>query len=71
MFVRGGKARELSVDGKYGLGVLTWSPLNSGWLTGRFRHGEPVELTAFRKAIASKFDLSQPGNQRKLDAVSN
>lgn len=34
------------------LGVLTWSPLNSGWLTGRFRRGEPVELTAFRKAVA-------------------
>lgn len=63
------KPSALPVAGKYGLGALTWSPLNSGWLTGRFRRGEPVELTAFRKAVAWKFDLSLPGNQRKLDAV--
>ncbi|MFE2607652.1 aldo/keto reductase [Streptomyces mirabilis] len=69
VFVRGAEAGALPVAGKYGLGALTWSPLNSGWLTGRFRRGEPVELTAFRKAVAWKFDLSLPGNQRKLDAV--
>ena len=51
------------------LGVLTWSPLHSGWLTSCFRRGEPVELTAFRKAVARKFDLSLPANQRNLDAV--
>jgi aryl-alcohol dehydrogenase-like predicted oxidoreductase len=54
---------------KYRLGVLTWSPLNSGWLTGRFGRGEPIELTGFRQAVAHKFDLTLPGNQRKLDAV--
>jgi aryl-alcohol dehydrogenase (NADP+) len=69
VFVRGIEADVLPVAGKYGLGVLTWSPLNSGWLTGRFRRGEPVELTEFRRAVAWKFDLGLPGNQRKLDAV--
>jgi aryl-alcohol dehydrogenase-like predicted oxidoreductase len=69
MFVRGIEAHVLPTAQQYGLGVLTWSPLNSGWLTGRFRRGEHVEPTEFRQMIAHKFDLSLPGNQRKLDAV--
>ncbi|MFE7108962.1 aldo/keto reductase [Streptomyces sp. NPDC057575] len=69
LFVRGIEADVLPTAQKYGLGVLTWSPLNSGWLTGRFRHGEPVELDAFRRVVAHKFDLELPGNRRKAEAV--
>ncbi|MET9494431.1 aldo/keto reductase [Streptomyces sp. NPDC006552] len=69
VFVRGIEADVLPTAQKYGLGVLTWSPLNSGWLAGRFRHGEPIEMNAFRQAVAHRFDLDRPGNQRKLDAV--
>lgn len=69
LFVRGIEAGVLPTAQKYGLGVLTWSPLNSGWLTGRFRRGEAIEMTEFRRVVSHKFDLSLPGNQRKLDAV--
>ncbi|MGC9668438.1 aldo/keto reductase [Planosporangium sp. 12N6] len=69
MFVRGIEADVLPTAKKYRLGVLTGSPLNSGWLTGRFRRGEQIELTEFRRMIAHKFDLDLPGNRRKLDAV--
>lgn len=69
LFVRGIEVGVLPTAIKYGLGVLTWSPLNSGWLTGRFRRGEQIEITDFRRAIAHKFDLNLPGNQAKLDAV--
>jgi aryl-alcohol dehydrogenase (NADP+) len=39
IFVRGIERESLGVCAKYGMGVLTWSPLNSGWLTGRYRRG--------------------------------
>ncbi|HEV8297195.1 MAG TPA: aldo/keto reductase, partial [Acidimicrobiales bacterium] len=36
---RGIEREVLGVCARYGMGVITWSPLNSGWLTGRFRRG--------------------------------
>ena len=41
VFVRGIEREVLGVCQRYGMGVLTWSPLNSGWLTGRIRRGQP------------------------------
>jgi aryl-alcohol dehydrogenase-like predicted oxidoreductase len=41
IFVRGIEREVLDVCRRYGMGVLTWSPLNSGWLTGRIRRGQP------------------------------
>ncbi|SEL43128.1 aldo/keto reductase [Streptacidiphilus jiangxiensis] len=69
VFVRGIEADVLPTAQKHGLGVLTWSPLNSGWLTGKFRHGQEIEMTPFRRVVSHKFDLDLPGNRRKLDAV--
>jgi len=69
VFVRGAERHVLPTAQKYGLGVLTWSPLNSGWLTGRFRRGGEIEMSGFRQLISHKFDLELPGNQRKLAAV--
>ena len=52
------------------MGVLTWSPLGWGFLTGRIRRGQPIDLTAGRAAHnAARFDPALPANQRKLDAV--
>jgi aryl-alcohol dehydrogenase-like predicted oxidoreductase len=39
IFVRGIEREVLPVCDRYGMGVITWSPLNSGWLTGRYRRG--------------------------------
>jgi aryl-alcohol dehydrogenase-like predicted oxidoreductase len=56
---------------RYGMGVIPWSPLAGGWLSGRWRLGaSDDELTSRRSAmIPSRYDLSIPGNQRKLEAA--
>jgi aryl-alcohol dehydrogenase-like predicted oxidoreductase len=54
---------------RYGIGVIPWSPLAGGWLSGRYRLG--VEAPASRRAprIPDRYDLSLPGNQRKLEVA--
>jgi aryl-alcohol dehydrogenase-like predicted oxidoreductase len=56
---------------KYGMGVIPYSPLAGGWLSGRYRKGAEVEgpMSVARKALANRFDMSLPENQRKLDAA--
>jgi aryl-alcohol dehydrogenase-like predicted oxidoreductase len=69
MLVRGVEAEVLPVCRRYGMGVIPWSPLAGGWLTGRWRKG--VEPPPSRRAhrLPGRFDLSTPENQRKLDAA--
>ena len=58
----------LPVCERYGMGVIPWSPLAGGWLSGRFRRG--ADVTSHRATrIPARYDLSLPENQRKLDAV--
>ncbi|MFF4908081.1 aldo/keto reductase [Streptomyces sp. NPDC001260] len=65
---RGVEAHVLPVTEEYGLGVLVWSPLASGWLTGAIREG--AEVTTNRSAfMPDRFDLSRPHNRARLDAV--
>jgi aryl-alcohol dehydrogenase-like predicted oxidoreductase len=56
---------------RYGMGVIPWSPLAGGWLSGKWRLDAPEDqLTSRRSAMmASRYDLSIPGNQRKLKAA--
>jgi aryl-alcohol dehydrogenase-like predicted oxidoreductase len=59
------EAAVLPVAQRYGMGVLTYGPLGSGWLSGR---ADPTE--GHRVALsAPSFDLSVPANRAKLDAV--
>jgi aryl-alcohol dehydrogenase-like predicted oxidoreductase len=70
IMARGIEASVLPVCQLYGMGVLTWGPLASGFLTGRYRKGRPIDLTAGRAAIQpERFDPSLAGNLAKLDAV--
>ncbi|MGR3931787.1 aldo/keto reductase [Streptomyces sp. BRA346] len=73
LFMRGVERSVLPTAQRYGMGVMTWSPLASGWLTGRFRKGRGDgigELGSFRSdMIPYKFDQSLPGNARKLAIV--
>lgn len=56
---------------KYGMGVLTWSPLASGWLSGRYDKASDVDLTEGRKALQQhKFDPALPENAVKLEVVA-
>lgn len=68
IFVRGIEHAVLPAAQRLGLGVLTWSPLNSGWLTGRFT-GRDDHLNQFRRMVTHEFDMALPGNQAKARAV--
>jgi aryl-alcohol dehydrogenase-like predicted oxidoreductase len=57
---------------RHGMGILTYSPVAGGWLSGRYRKGgdaSPASSARSRGALASRFDMSLDVNQRKLDAV--
>jgi len=68
MLARGIEADLLPVCQQYGMGVLSWSPLAGGWLSGAF--GEGRKNTSRRSAmLPERYDLSLPVNQQKLAAV--
>ena len=77
IFVRTIELDVLPVAHRYGMGVLVWSPLNRGWLAGRYRRGgldRSPESRATRGAqradwLAVLWDESRPEVQRKLDIV--
>jgi aryl-alcohol dehydrogenase-like predicted oxidoreductase len=54
---------------RYGMGVIPWSPLAGGWLSGRYRKDAEIPSTRRAELVADRFDMSLPGNQRKLDAA--
>src|ERR1700689_878582 len=70
LLARGIEAAVLPVCQRYGMGVLVWSPLAWGFLSGRIRRGQSVTDTMNRPQVQpERFDLSRPQNQAKLDAV--
>ncbi|MGP3990621.1 aldo/keto reductase [Streptomyces sp. 3N207] len=70
ILARGAEAALLPTAQRYGLGVLVWGPLSGGWLSGRIRSADDIDLSAGRTAIERhKFDVSRPANARKLEAV--
>jgi aryl-alcohol dehydrogenase-like predicted oxidoreductase len=54
---------------RHGMGVLSYSPLTGGWLSGRWRKETGQQSSSRASRLPERFDLSQPLNQRKLDAV--
>ncbi|MBL1075783.1 aldo/keto reductase [Nocardia sp. 2] len=65
---RGIESHVLPVTQQYGLGVLTWSPLASGWLSGAIRAGRDI-ATSRSTFMPHRFDPTIPSNQSKLAAV--
>ncbi|WAL68607.1 aldo/keto reductase [Amycolatopsis cynarae] len=61
---RGIEREVLPACQRYGMGVLVWSPLAMGLLTGRYRKGEPV-----RNAQRMRWVPGHMTDERKLDAV--
>src|SRR5207302_6506116 len=66
----------LPVARRYGMGVIVWSPLAGGWLSGKYRRGvepdpesRPARMKQRNPAVAARYDLTREGNQRKLDIV--
>jgi len=54
---------------RYGMGVIPWSPLGGGWLSGRWRKCADVPDSTRAERLPARYDLSDPANQRKLDAT--
>jgi aryl-alcohol dehydrogenase-like predicted oxidoreductase len=54
---------------KYGLGILPWSPLAGGWLSGRHRRGEQAPVSSRQQRQPARHDPALPENRRKLEAV--
>jgi aryl-alcohol dehydrogenase-like predicted oxidoreductase len=69
ILARGIEADVLPVAEKYRMGVIPWSPLAGGWLTGRYRKGQDIPESHRAQRVPRRYDLSIPGNQAKLDAV--
>jgi aryl-alcohol dehydrogenase-like predicted oxidoreductase len=68
ILVRGIEKDVLPTAQKYGMGIIPWSPLAGGWLSGKYGAGKE---NASRRAarLPARYDLSLPGNQRKLEIV--
>ena len=69
MLVRGVEADVLPVCERYGMGVIPWSPLASGWLSGRYRKGQDLPESRRAQRLPHRYDMSRPENQRKLEAA--
>ena len=69
MLVRGIEADVLPTCDRYGMGVISWSPLAGGWLSGRYRLGADQPSSSRADRIPARYDLSTPENQRKLEVA--
>ena len=70
ILTRGIERDVLPTCARYGYGILSYSPLAGGWLSGRYRRDEQAGPTSpARQRLANRFDLSLPENQRKLEAA--
>jgi aryl-alcohol dehydrogenase-like predicted oxidoreductase len=69
MVVRGIERDVLPACARYGMGVISWSPLAGGWLTGRYRKGAELPQSTRSGRIPWRYDMSLPENQRKLEVV--
>jgi aryl-alcohol dehydrogenase-like predicted oxidoreductase len=68
IFTRGVEADVLPTCARHRMGVIAWSPLNGGWLTGKYRRGQEVpEGSRGARNWAGRLDA--PESQRKLDLV--
>ena len=71
ILVRGIEADVLPTCARYGMGVIPWAPLASGWLSGRWRKDAETPDSTRADRLPARYDLSLPGNQRKLDVADS
>ncbi|GAB3436156.1 aldo/keto reductase [Actinophytocola sediminis] len=71
LLARGIEREVLPACQRLGTGVLVWSPLAAGFLSGRVRRGQPVDLTSGRaRLLPERFDESLPHNAAKFVALA-
>jgi len=78
IMTRGIERDVLPVAQAYGMGVIVWSPLSRGWLTGKYaRDAEPEPESRAGRAkergdfVVRQFDRSRPAIRRKMDVVDS
>jgi len=57
---------------RHGMGVMTYSPLAGGWLSGKYRKGQEVSgpgSAARARRFPGAYDSTNPANAAKLDAA--
>jgi len=62
----------LPTTARHGLGVMAYSPLAGGWLSGKYRHGRAIDgpgSAARTQRFAAAYDVSAAENAAKLDAA--
>jgi aryl-alcohol dehydrogenase-like predicted oxidoreductase len=69
ILVRGVEAEILPVCQQYGMGVIPWSPLAGGWLSGKYRKDAELPVSGRAQRLPQRYDLAVPGNQAKLEAA--
>ncbi len=69
ILARGVESDVLPTCLRHGIGVIPWSPLAGGWLSGRYRKGADPPTSSRAGRIPRRFDLTLEANQRKLEAA--
>ncbi|HEX3511824.1 MAG TPA: aldo/keto reductase [Solirubrobacteraceae bacterium] len=69
ILARGIEADVLPTCQEHGMGVIPWSPLAGGWLSGRWRKGAENLVSRRSAMMPQRYDLSLPANQAKLEAA--
>ena len=76
IFARDAERDLFPVCERFGIGAIVWSPLEGGWLAGRYRKGQPAppdsrgaNETEFGMFVRDNFDLDSPRGQRRLTVV--
>jgi aryl-alcohol dehydrogenase-like predicted oxidoreductase len=57
---------------RHGMGVMAYSPLAGGWLSGKYRKGQEVSgpgSAARLRRLPARYDAGDPSNAAKLDAA--
>jgi aryl-alcohol dehydrogenase-like predicted oxidoreductase len=51
------------------MAVIPWSPLAGGWLSGKWRKGQPTPTSGRAQRLPARYDMALPENQKKLEVV--
>jgi len=66
------RAASMPACQRHGMGVMTYSPLAGGWLSGKYRKGQEVSgpgSAARSRRLPARYDSGDPSNAAKLDAA--
>jgi aryl-alcohol dehydrogenase-like predicted oxidoreductase len=69
LLVRGIENDVLPTCQRHDMAVIPWSPLAGGWLSGKWRKGQPTPTSGRAQRIPARYDMALPENQKKLEIV--